>query len=368
MADLIYIGVLSPMDTDESNNTNENPGAVQGTYDETQMQVVSVSMSDNFDPGITYNDDFNMASDTFTYDLGAGPITSGLDSEARFLAQVVRAATTTPESIEISVYQLQNGATFVRLPDGYKINELTIQSMSADGFDGINTNSSSSSTVVCFVAGTWIETPDGPRKIEEIRVGDLVLTADHGAQPVRWTRRWTVRTEPKTAPVSIAVGALGNGRPFAPLKVSRQHRIFVTSPVARHMFNDSGAFVAAHRLTNLPGVTFDLRAKSVDYVHILCASHELISANGVYAETLLNSDLSRSLVSARTGTDPPDGMARIPVRPLLSARKQKQFVGRIAERAARRATAASNKRIAASLQSQVTALARHPAHTAQRLP
>jgi hypothetical protein len=34
------------------------------------------------------------------------------------------------------------------------------------------------STKMCFVAGTMVQTPDGPKAIETIRVGDLVLTRD----------------------------------------------------------------------------------------------------------------------------------------------------------------------------------------------
>ncbi|MEN8656960.1 MAG: hypothetical protein ABF313_02825 [Marivita sp.] len=129
MADLIYIGIRPSMDTFESNATNEQPGAMYGTYQATAMQVVSVAMSDNFTPGSTYSDDFGATPDTFTYNLGSGTITSGLDGEARFSGSVITAGSTTPQPMTFSVYQLQNGATFVRLPDGYEISQLTISSM-----------------------------------------------------------------------------------------------------------------------------------------------------------------------------------------------------------------------------------------------
>ncbi|WP_305884600.1 Hint domain-containing protein, partial [Limimaricola litoreus] len=41
--------------------------------------------------------------------------------------------------------------------------------------------------VICFTAGTRIATPFGPRRAEDLAVGDLVLTRDHGPQPLRWT-------------------------------------------------------------------------------------------------------------------------------------------------------------------------------------
>ena len=252
------------MDTFESNATNEQPGAMYGTYQATAMQVVSVAMSDNFTPGSTYSDDFGTTPDTFTYNLGSGTITSGLDGEARFSGTVITAGSTTPQPVTFSVYQLQNGATFVRLPDGYKINQLTISSMVADGYDSITTDASSTSTVVCFVKGTWIETPSGHRRIEDISAGDLVLTEDRGPQRVIRNAHWSVATTSRTAPVHIASGAFGAGQPFAPLRLSRQHRVYITSPVAQRMFESPGALVAAHHLIGLPGITLEPE----DQVHL----------------------------------------------------------------------------------------------------
>lgn len=40
------------------------------------------------------------------------------------------------------------------------------------------------SQVMCLAAGTQITTPAGPRPIEGLQVGDIVLTADTGPQPV----------------------------------------------------------------------------------------------------------------------------------------------------------------------------------------
>ncbi len=343
MAELIYIGILAPIDTMEGNITNENPTAVQGSYDATVMQVVNVSMSDNDNDGITVSDDYYSTPDTFTYDLGFGPITSGLDGEGRFSAEVIRAASTTPESVEISLYQLQNGATFVRLPDGYKINQLTIQSMVRDGYDSVYTDSSSTSTIVCFEVGTWIETPEGLRRIADIGPDDLVMTEDHGAQAVTWAHRWKVRATDKTRPVQIAPGALGPGLPFAPLSVSRQHRIYVTSPVAQRMFGEPGGLVAAHRLVGFRGVSLGQVGHKVEYGHIMCRRHELIRANGLLAETLLNAPVTRSVIDI-TGVPASCVTSSDPVRPLLSAQEQRCFVERIIARGERTQKRAADTR------------------------
>ena len=36
------------------------------------------------------------------------------------------------------------------------------------------------------VTGTMIAVPGGQKPVEELEVGDLVLTKDNGAQPIRW--------------------------------------------------------------------------------------------------------------------------------------------------------------------------------------
>ncbi len=341
MADLIYIGIRPSMDTFESNATNEQPGAMYGTYQATAMQVVSVAMSDNFTPGSTYSDDFGATPDTFTYNLGSGTITSGLDGEARFSGSVITAGSTTPQPMTFSVYQLQNGATFVRLPDGYEISQLTISSMVADGYDRITTNASSTSTVVCFVKGTWIETPSGHRRIEDISAGDLVLTEDRGPQRVVRNDHWSVVATSRTAPVHIASGALGAGLPFAPLRLSRQHRVYMTSPVAQRMFDSPGALVAAHHLIGLPGITLEPEGQVITYHHILCRNHELIRANGVPAETLLNAEVSIRAAPEVLGSSAAIALSREPVRPLLSAKKQRRYVARVSARASRNADAAA---------------------------
>lgn len=64
--------------------------------------------------------------------------------------------------------------------------------------DGTVVNFPGIGNIICFAAGTRIETGRGDRAAEDIAVGDLVLTRDNGLQPVRWTgsRQGTVRPHP----------------------------------------------------------------------------------------------------------------------------------------------------------------------------
>ena len=55
--------------------------------------------------------------------------------------------------------------------------------------DGLIANAAAGNGLVanllCFALGTWITTPNGQVPIEELAAGDMVVTMDHGPQPIR---------------------------------------------------------------------------------------------------------------------------------------------------------------------------------------
>jgi hypothetical protein len=87
------------------------------------------------------------------------------------------------------------------------------------------------STKPCFLRGTRIRTVDGDRKIEDIRIGDLVVTKSGAAKPVLWVARRRYRRSEGARwveyirPVRIARDALGANTPSADLFISDTHAI-----------------------------------------------------------------------------------------------------------------------------------------------
>lgn len=146
------------------------------------------------------------------------------------------------------------------------------------------------SGVICFTPGTMIDTPNGPRRIEELREGDMVRTKDNGAQQIQWigSRRMTgarLFAMPKLRPIRIRAGAFGIGEPDQELLVSPEHRLVVKGVVARALFNTPEVLVAARDLINGRTVTLDTRAREVSYIHMLLPRHEVLYANGVETES-----------------------------------------------------------------------------------
>ncbi|NVO56425.1 Hint domain-containing protein [Rhodobacteraceae bacterium B1Z28] len=156
---------------------------------------------------------------------------------------------------------------------------------------------------VCFTAGTRIETPDGARPIDELEVGDPLLTLDRGAQPIRWIESSHLSADrlcdnPAMRPVRITAGSLGPNTPNRDLLVSQQHRILIRGPKVELLCGAPEALVAAKHLCSWPGISIDTSDQPVEYVHILLDRHEILIAEGAPAESLFLGDEALHTISS----------------------------------------------------------------------
>ncbi|MDX1780447.1 MAG: Hint domain-containing protein [Thalassovita sp.] len=163
----------------------------------------------------------------------------------------------------------------------------------------VNHMSAGSGGVICFTPGTRIETPKGPRLVEDLREGDKVQTKDNGAQEILWigSRRMTgarLFALPKLRPVRIRAGALGVQRPDQELLVSPGHRMLVRGDVARALFNTPEVLVSAQDLVDGDLVRVDTQLREVTYIHLLLSSHQVLWANGVETESFHPSNAAMS--------------------------------------------------------------------------
>lgn len=162
--------------------------------------------------------------------------------------------------------------------------------------------------LVCFANGTLIETSSGAMAIEQLRKGDLVLTQDHGLQPVRWIGKRRIYGEElasnaKLIPVQIVAGALGNGRPRRDLSVSQQHRIQIQSQISCQTLGHNEVLVPAIKLTEAPGIFVNDTVEEVEYFHILFDQHEIVFAEGTPCESLLLGKEALKAISAEALTE-----------------------------------------------------------------
>lgn len=143
--------------------------------------------------------------------------------------------------------------------------------------------------VPCFTPGTLIATPQGERRVEELRAGDRAITRDNGIQEIRWVgRRDLSATDLAQAvhlnPVRIRAGALGNGLPERDMQVSPNHRMLIANDKTALYFDDREVLVAARHLTALDGVD-RVEVQEVSYIHFMFDRHEVVLSDGAWTES-----------------------------------------------------------------------------------
>lgn len=164
----------------------------------------------------------------------------------------------------------------------YSVNDPGNRAGTATLTDGtLVTFSNMETVIICYVAGTRILTVQGPRAVETLRPGDMVVTRDNGPQPLRWTGSRRVRGTGDHAPIRFAPGAVGN---TAALWVSPQHRMLHVSPRATLYFGDPEVFLSARHMVNGTSITVTDR-DLVGYYHLMFDRHEVIYAEGAPAES-----------------------------------------------------------------------------------
>lgn len=181
--------------------------------------------------------------------------------------------------------RLGANATLDEVDGGKGTDVLSTQS---PGVTGKNTETTN---VVCFARGTLIRTATGERPVEELVIGDLVLTADNGLRPIGWIGARTLseadlQRKAELRPIRFRKGALGEGLPAMDLVVSPQHRILFRSRIAERMFGSREVLVAAHLMLGMPGVEIAETSDGVTYFHFMFDAHEVVFANSSPTESM----------------------------------------------------------------------------------
>jgi hypothetical protein len=141
----------------------------------------------------------------------------------------------------------------------------------------------------CFTTGTRIATPKGERKVEDLEVGDLIVTRDNGLREIRWTgaRHLTAGDFASAAylqPVMIRQGALGYNLPERDMMLSPNHRVLVANDKTALYFEEREVLVAAKHLTGVQGVEV-IADTDTTYYHFMFDHHEVVLSDGVWSES-----------------------------------------------------------------------------------
>ncbi len=153
--------------------------------------------------------------------------------------------------------------------------------------------------IPCFARGTLIGTPAGQVAVETLAVGDMVLTAGGDVRPVVWTGHRTVdvlrHPQPDTVrPIRIAAGAVSDSVPSRDLFVSPDHNLFI-----------DGVLFPAKCLVNGTSVC-QVDLPRITYHHVELESHDIVLADGMAAETYLDTGNRTSFVGEGATVAHPD--------------------------------------------------------------
>jgi hypothetical protein len=167
-----------------------------------------------------------------------------------------------------------NGTQVLSLAGSYAQNQFTI----VNGDTIVN-------SAPCYAAGTRILAKRGEVAVEELRVGDLVATRSGIGTPfkaITWIgwRDIDLTSHPQAdlvRPVRIRANALADGLPRRDLVVSPDHALFI-----------DGVLISAGKLVNGVSIVQELDARAVRYFHVELENHDILLAEGVPAESYLD--------------------------------------------------------------------------------
>ena len=155
---------------------------------------------------------------------------------------------------------------------------------------------------MCFLRGTRIAAEKGEIRVEDLRIGDRVATLQTGVpvfKPVTWIGSRTMiafKTAADEAfPVRIRAGAFAANMPKRDLLVTPEHCLLV-----------NGKLVPARMLVNGGSIVIDRSFSAYRYYHVELAEHSVLLAEGLPAESYLDTGNRGNFANAPVPALQPD--------------------------------------------------------------
>jgi hypothetical protein len=186
------------------------------------------------------------------------------------------------------------------------VNETLTFGASISSFQVTTVASGTDIGTMCFCAGTRIATPAGEVPVEQLKQGDMVLTAHNGPRAIAWIGEGKVLAargkRSAATPVIVRKGALGPDVPKRDLHVTKGHSLYLDV-----------VLIPVEFLINHRSILWDDRAQEVHVFHVELETHDVLLADGALAESYRD-DGNRWLFQNRnSGWDQPPKEPYAPV-------------------------------------------------------
>ena len=162
-------------------------------------------------------------------------------------------------------------------------------------------------TTPCFLCDTHILTEHGEVKVQDLAIGDRVVTLSGALRPITWIGTGHVLATPgrrdAATPVIVRKGALADNVPTRDLRVTKGHSLLIDD-----------VLIPVEELVNHRSILWDDRAQAVTIYHIELATHDVLLADGAPAESYRDDGNRRLFGNANSGWDQPANPPCAPVR------------------------------------------------------
>ena len=275
-----YVYPAKIVNTDPSTQSAYNPSDVSPYW------IPSLAQATGNNTGYYYNI-YDTTSEVFQYiqveDSSGNPVSSG---------SIVVSVTNGSIFVGSSTQGVSSVTIYPTVSDPFPLSQLSflptysggvlpqiLINYFAVGASPTNPTASANYNVLCFAEGTMISCPGGERAIETLAAGSVVLTSSGHERVIRFVgrRMMDLSGDPSNAPVVIPAGAVGDGIPSRDLRLSPEHAVVL-----------EGVLIPVRSL--IGDVVTQEDVAQVTYYHIQLDDHDIVLAEGMPCETLLNTD------------------------------------------------------------------------------
>lgn len=136
-------------------------------------------------------------------------------------------------------------------------------------------------TIYCFLTDVQIETPSGAKFVQDLRVGDEIITVENNQKYVQKitsiVSKNVIVMNKDQSPIRILKSAITDNVPYKDLLITPEHCLFI-----------EGQFIPARMLVNGRSIIQDTSYTTYDYYHIETEEHSVVIADGMLTESYLD--------------------------------------------------------------------------------